>query len=563
MTDPSALPRTVAEKSDHRRTSLHADVVAFIDALAPLTDDMHVTSMGTSAEGKDIPILVLSSRHEFTPEAAHAAATEHGRPIVMVLADIHSGEVEGKEAVLMLARDITCGPLRRLMEGATLVLVPIFNPDGNDKIDPEHRKLVSGQLDGQLGPIEGVGTRYNGEGYNLNRDYTKQEGKETRLLARAYTEWKPHVFVDCHTSNGSVHAYSLTYDTAHIVPSCPEEPVLYTRDTLLPEVGRRLFDRTGMRTEFYGNFRDHDDPNSGWQTYPGLPRFGSHYRGLTGRLEILLEAYAYAPFEHRIAVTCEILVEITDYAIEHGAEIVDLLDRSEADVLARGRDPQPDDVIGICYGVPSRLPNGDIHFDYPAYPLGEVEIAAYDLETQLAKRHSGGELTFWRNTLYLRFVPEVSVRRPRAYVLPAARTEVVEFLRNHGLTVERAGEDRAGSQRLEQYRILGKETTHSPDVGFMARRETVFHVTPEITEHTVADDDWIVPMDQWLAHLAVYLLEPQSDDGAARWGHFDDCEVGDLFPVRRIRGREAIAPPPQLRRAEAGQAPGFNTPRQD
>ena len=70
-------------------------------------------------------------------------------------------------------------------------------------------------LEGQIGPPGGVGTRNTGEGWNLNRDYMKQESVESRNLSRLYGAWWPHVFVDCHTTDGSIHAYDLTFDTAH------------------------------------------------------------------------------------------------------------------------------------------------------------------------------------------------------------------------------------------------------------------------------------------------------------------------------------------------------------
>lgn len=540
--------RTVAEESGFARTSLHAEVIAFIEALAPRTEAMSVQSMGVSPEGRDIPLLVLSADGRFTPEAAHEAAERDGRPVVMILCNIHAGEVEGKEAALMLARDVTTGALGRLMAGATVVLVPNFNPDGNDRIDPEHRRMVSAELDGQYGPEEGVGTRYtapseSGGGFNLNRDYMKHDAPESRLLSKAYGAWNPHVFVDSHTSNGSCHAYALTWDTSHVVPSYPREPVLYTRDTLLPAIGKSLEARTGLRTWFYGNFRDQDDPESGWETYPGLPRFGSHYRGLTGRLDILLEAYSYAPFDERVRVTYEIFVEILDFAAQHGREIVDLLARSDADIIARGRDPQPDDWVGINYGIASRKAGGEIHYDYPAYPLREAEIAAWDLESMKVKRHRGGELTTWKNTFFCRFVPEISVRRPRGYVIPADRTDLIEHLRAHNVEVRSAD---AGATRVEQYRVLKVETTHSPDVGYEPRRETVLHVAKEAETLDVTADDLLVPMSQRLAHVAIYLLEPQSDDGMARWGWFDDLQPGDVYPVRRIPARAGIAPPPGL-----------------
>ncbi len=539
-------PLTVAEASEYRRTSRHADVMSFISALAPLTDRMSVQSMGASAEGRDLAVLVLSEDRRFTPEAAHEAAREMGRPVVLVLCNIHAGEVEGKEAALMLAREVTTGALGRLMRGATVVLVPLYNPDGNDRIDSKHRALDLRAMDGQVGPEEGVGTRYTGAGINLNRDYTKLEAVESRLLMNLFGAWNPHVFVDSHTSDGSIHAYALTYDTAHTLESGPREPILYTRDVMLPAIGASLEARTGFRTWFYGNFRDNDDPTSGWETYPGLPRYGSHYRGLTGRLDILLEAYSYLPFRDRVQVTYDIFVEILEYAAKHGREIVEICDRAAADTVARGRDPQPDDLVGVNYGIASRNAAGELVFHYPAYALREAQIAAYDLPTQKGRLIEGGTLTLWPNVFYCRFVPEIRVRRPMAYLVPAGRRDVVDHLRAHNVDVQRVAPS-TGTLHVEQYVVLAKDSTHSPDVGNERRRETVLWVRRELAHATPDAGDYLVPMDQPLADVAIYLLEPESDDGLARWGFFDALSPGDVFPIRRIPGRAGLAPAPRAK----------------
>ena len=541
---------TVAEATSYKATSKHADVMAFIEALAPLAGDkLSVQTMGSSAEGREIPVLVLSAEKLFTPEKAHRAATERGIPVVMIVCNIHAGEVEGKEAALMLARDMTvAGKHADLMARATLVVVPIYNPDGNDRIDVKHRKLDLKAMDGQVGPEGGVGTRYTGAGINLNRDYTKLEAVESRALMALFGSWNPHVFVDSHTSDGSIHGYDLTFDTSHTLLAGPRDPILYSRDTMLPAIGKSLEARTGFRTWFYGNFRDNDDPQSGWETYPGLPRYGSHYRGLTGRLDVLLEAYSYIPFDRRVAVTYEIFVEIAKYAGDHGREIVDLVARAAADTVARGKDPQPDDVVGVNYGVASRAANGELTYRYPAYALMDAEIEAFDLESQLARRITGGTRKRWKNVFYCRFVPEISVRRPRGYLVPAARMDVVDHLRAHNVDVERVPPEFATS-RVERYVVLSKETTHSPDVGNAPRRETVLFVRRETADgHASAAGDWFVPMDQPLAHVAIYLLEPESDDGLVRWGWFDALNPGDVYPVLRVPGKAGLAPPPRARK---------------
>lgn len=542
--------QTVAEATNYRATSRHADVMSFIEKLvAASATSFSVQTMGASAEGREIPVLVFSAEKLFTPEKAHRAARDRGIPVVMIVCNIHAGEVEGKEAALMLARDMTVlGKHGDLMSRATIVVIPIYNPDGNDLIDPKHRALDLKAMDGQVGPEGGVGTRYTGAGINLNRDYTKLEAVESRALMALFGSWNPHLLVDSHTSDGSIHGYSLTWDTSHTLMSGPREPILYSRDTMLPAIGKSLEARTGFKTWFYGNFRDNDDPESGWETYPGLPRYGSHYRGLTGRLDILLEAYSYIPFDQRVAVTYEIFVEILKYAGDHGREIVDLVERAAADTTARGRDPQPDDVVGIHYGVASRAENGELTYRYPAYSLMDCEIEAWDMETQLARRITGGTRKRWKNVFYCRFVPEISVRRPRGYLVPAARMDVVDHLRAHNVDVERVPPEHATS-RVERYVVLSKESTHSPDVGTTPRRETVLFVRRETLDgHASAPGDWFVPMDQPLAHVAIYLCEPESDDGLVRWGWFDALAVGDVYPVLRVPGKAGLAPPPRAKK---------------
>ena len=251
----ASRPLTVAERTDFRETSRHADVLRFIDELKGTRPRFTVESMGKSGKGQEMPALVFGQRSD-------------AKPVVLVIANIHAGEVEGKEACLMLARDLPDAVFDKL----TVVMVPDYNPDGNDLIDPANRKLDLAKLEGQIGPDGGVGTRYTADGINLNRDYMKMEAVESRNLSKLYAKWQPTLTVDCHTTDGSIHGFALTYDTGHI----PNAPCAYVESTMLPEISRRLDRRTKIRTFFYGNFVDEKDLSKGWATYSHRPRYGSH-----------------------------------------------------------------------------------------------------------------------------------------------------------------------------------------------------------------------------------------------------------------------------------------------
>lgn len=525
----TTLPSTKAERTGDRETSTHAEVRRFLEGLAGCTPLVRVESIGASGRGQDIPAVIVSPGKVFTPEAADRKKLLK----LLVIANIHAGEVEGKEACLMLARDLTCGPKGppAWLKKCVLVIVPNYNPDGNDLIDVRNRVLDLKVLDGQVGPPGGVGTRYTGEGVNLNRDYMKQEAVESVALSKFFGRWRPHLAVDCHTTNGSIHGYHLTYDTSHTLESGPRAPILFVRDRFLPELTRRLLRRTGYRTFFYGNYVDQEDPSKGWATYSPMPRYGSHYRGLTGRMDVLLECYSYIPFDLRIKVMYETLLDLFHLAGDRAAEIRRIVEEAERDVVARGRDPRPDDLVGIDYGVARPAEEGRVEMSYPPHPFPKpVEIVGWDPETLRKRRIEGGRLRRYRGPHYALFFPTRSVRRPFAYVVPEG---AVARLENHNVRVDRLAAE--AEIAVERSLILEARPTSSPDVGTHTLTETVYWVRREEVVRRLAPGTRIVALDQPPAAVAIYLLEPESDDGLARWNLMGGpFKAGDEFPVLRI-----------------------------
>jgi hypothetical protein len=493
-------PLTRAEESNYQETSRHTDVMRFIDQLQQGNDlRLFVTSFGTSSENRDLPLLVLSAIGVQTPEQARNA----GLPVVLLLNGIHAGEVEGKEASLMLVRDLLSSSMGDLLEDMVLLVVPLFNPDGNDRISPTNRQLNLASLQGQIGPTGGVGTRVNAVGINLNRDYMKLESLELRLLqTQVYQKWQPHLTIDSHATNGSIHRFALTYDIPHTIESGRTEPIAFMREQMLPVVTQRLKQRTGLDTFYYGNFvTDEGGTGTGWITYPHHPRFGSNYRGLTNRLDLLLETYSYLEFCDRVFTTYEFLVEVLTRVSETWRDMIEVVESSQC----------PPQRVAVQYRLEA----------FPE-PVEILTRSPYSLEGQpisVTVPH------------YAHFVGTQVVERPWAYAVPFA---VARHLRLHGLVVRQLDQDcqaavevayvesAVGSQ--ESRAIL--EASPSGEKQLMAYYQ---HETRRLAAGT-----YVVETSQPLGAIAVYFGEAGSDDGIVTCGLIPEPEHGTQFPVLRV-----------------------------
>src|SRR5262245_45742740 len=110
---------TVAEKSDYKATAKHAEVVEYCERLAKLTPLVRVSELGVTTEGRKLPLVIVADPPIATPEDA----TKSGKLVVVAIGDIHAGEVDGKEALLMLMRDLAIAK-DPLLKDLVLLFVP-------------------------------------------------------------------------------------------------------------------------------------------------------------------------------------------------------------------------------------------------------------------------------------------------------------------------------------------------------------------------------------------------------------------------------------------------------
>jgi hypothetical protein len=521
--------RTRAETSNYEETSTYDDVMRFVKGVAAASDLARYESYGKTEEGREMPLLILSSPPVTTPEAARKL----GRPIVFVQGNIHAGEVEGKEAALILARRLTQGDLQPLLQQLVILVAPIYNADGNEKFSVMNRTA-------QNGPIGGVGTRENSKGLDLNRDHMKLDSAEARAFVAAMNRWDPHVGIDLHTTNGSYHGYHLTYAPT-LNPNADARLIALARERILPAVQQAVEKKHNFRTYFYGNFAREsgiaressrvDAANPGdtvWRTFDHRPRFNNNYLGLRNRLAILSESYSYLDFRGRVRVTEAFVEEALRAVVANAARIQQLTAQldSEARSYASGKAPS--------FGV---------EFKIAALP-SSVDVLVGDVDKRPNPRSGRDMLVMSEKAVPVRmkdygvFEATRSVMLPRGWLIPrphvdsGAYAAAIERLRLHGVEVRTV----AAPTEIAVERFVIDAYTRAPKP-FQNRNEarlTGKHVPAKLSAQEGA---LFVPANQPLARLAFYLLEPESDDGLVTWNLIEaGLTSGSTYPIYRVVG---------------------------
>lgn len=524
---PPARWKTRAEESNYRSTGDYQETMRFCRLLEATSRWIKVTSYGTSGQGRELPLVIVSKDRAFTPALARAT----GKPIVLIQNGIHAGEIEGKDACLALMRDLIV--LRRhpnLLDNVILLVLPIFSVDAHERSGPYNRL-------NQNGPEE-MGWRFTPIGLNLNRDYLKVEAPEMRaLISRVYTQWWPHLLIDDHTTDGADFRHDLTYGYNY------GAGVPAALDRWLAEAFEgRVVPRTkqqGHLTAPYLSFRRSNDPSNGVTFGNSTPRFSTGYAPLQCRPGILVETHMLKPYATRVRATYDLLIAVLEEVSAHPGALTGAVTAAEAEVVARGRQPDPakrEVVLSTGVGVKSDS------FDFKGWA---TRWEPSDITGALVPRYS---TTPWDTVipLYRDGQPLLVVRQPLGYFVPQEWTAVVDRLQIHGVAYRRLAapwRDTVEVQRIVEWNAPPRSTEgHRPI--------TVTRVALERRLREYRPGDLWVPLDQRSAAVAVHLFEAQAPDGLTYWNAFDTvlepkeyAEDYVMEPIARtmLQGNPALA----------------------
>jgi murein tripeptide amidase MpaA len=512
--------KTRAESSKFEETSRYNDVMLFLQQLQRRSELARFTYFGISQDGRKLPLLILSN----PPVSSPQEAKNNGKPIILILANIHAGEVEGKEASQQLARRLLLGDLKPLLSKLTVLIAPIYNVDGNEKISTNNRPE-------QYGPISGVGTRENSQKFDLNRDYMKLEAPESQSLVKLLNKWDPHITVDLHTTNGSYHAYHVTYSSP-LNPNSDQKIFEYHRNQMLPAIGAAIRKKHDFRSYFYGNFTGFSNrPKQGeettWEAFTHQPRIGQNYVGIRNRISILSEAYSYLPFQRRVEVTERFVEEILHYSATNADTILKLT-RSADEATVKQFDGDNPVEFGVNF-KPIALPE-------------KVEILVGDVEKKFNQK-SGKEMkvmiedkvTPMKMLEYALFSPTRSVKAPRAYLFPKDNLLVQKCLQ-HGIIVEELLTDTT----IEVDEFTTEKIERSTRI-FQGHIESNVTGKYKTINKSFPTGSILIRTNQPLGRLVCYLLEPESTDGLITWNFLEShLEIGKSLPIYKVMKRQNL-----------------------
>jgi hypothetical protein len=508
------------ERSGFLETGRYAEAVDYVRRLDLASEYARVIDYGSSPEGRRMVALVVSKDRQFTPEALRASK----KPLIFVQNGIHSGEIEGKDASLILAREmLITGKERHLLDGANWVIVPIFSVDAHERFSAYNRI-------NQAGPRE-MGWRATAQNYNLNRDWIKADAPEMRNQVGLVNRFMPDFLFDNHTTNGADHQYVLTLS----VPMGPElpKPIADWQREMYTQVKRRT-ETDGFLTAPYFSMADRLDPTKGISITSYGPRFSHGYWSALNRPSVLVETHVLKPYKQRVDATYSLMKRTVEKCIADAPQLKAMI--AAADRSAE--QGQPHAVLTSRTG-PERTPFTFRGWQAAAY-TSEVtggRIAGWDRSKPIVVD------TFIRETFHPDFVVSDP---PEAYAVPPAWTEVIDRLRVHGIQMRRLREpltDNFASASFSEVKF-----SVAP---FEGRFQPSFQMRRISERRTLPVGTVIVPIRQARGKLAMHLLEPSAPDSLLNWGLFNTIfeskEYAEDYAMEPV-AKKMLADSPTLRK---------------
>ena len=513
---------TFYEKSGYTQTPDYEETIEYCQRLDEASPWVKYTTFGTSPQGRKLPLLIIDRNGYADP----ASVRSSGNLVVLIQAGIHAGEIDGKDAGLMLIRDMVIYQQHyELLENLTLLFIPIFSVDGHERSSPYNRI-------NQDGPEE-MGWRATAQNLNLNRDFLKADAPEMQDWLRLFHQWLPDFLIDIHATDGADYQYASTYGL-EIHGNMDQGLTQWSTETFIPYFEEEM-DKTGYPVFPYVMFRRWHDPRSGLRSGAATPRYSTGYAAAQNRIALLVENHMLKDYKTRVSTTYELIRVVCELLNNEAGRLHDLNDLADQNTsgpafrslpfplsFTSGKDSVMVEFRGVEYDVEkSDLTGGDWFRYHPDLP------AVFNIP------------------YFHQQVPERTVELPEAYIYPPQWLDVTERLGYHNIRYEVLRE-KAWVQ-VESFKFKDYKWRDTPYEGrFMI--STDWDTLRELREYPAGSV--IVDMNQRGARAIAHIFEPPGPDSYLQWGFFNTIfERKEYFETYVMEGiaRDMIDKEPALR----------------
>lgn len=196
-----------------------AQIVDYVRSVAEASERVHVETIGRSEEGRDIVLAViadargiaeldrlkaasaaLADPRRTSPEQAKAIIA-NARPAYYFNCNLHADETGSGEMCMELVYRLAVSeqPMIRAIRENLLVLVnPVSEPDGRDKMTDWFYKYLKGKTDFDALPRQSPPYWSQYVFVDINRDFHQKAFAATRAVHRMFYDYHPVVVHDLH-----------------------------------------------------------------------------------------------------------------------------------------------------------------------------------------------------------------------------------------------------------------------------------------------------------------------------------------------------------------------------
>ncbi|HLN54187.1 MAG TPA: M14 family metallopeptidase [Lentimicrobium sp.] len=515
--------QTWYEKSGYTETPRYEETMDYCQQLDQASAQVSMVSLGKSPQGRDIQMLIVDKDGLNNPKLIR----NKGKLVVLIQSCIHPGEPEGKDASLMLVRDLIINKKNKnLLDKVSLLVIPIFNVDGHERFSAFNRI-------NQNGPKE-MGWRTTANNLNLNRDFVKAEAIEMQHWLKMYNSWLPDFFIDIHTTDGADYQYHLTYDIEKY-GNLDSGLTRWLNDIFEPRLEKGMSD-AGYKIFPYVQFRKWHDPRSGLRKNAAPPLVSTGYAAAQNRPAVLVETHMLKDYKTRVTSVYEMLIQtlgIVNHQNETLKTLISMADKSTASANFR-KTPVP---VAFTNSKDSII----VDFKGFEYTTKKSDLTGGDWFVYDPAKPVTMKIPFF-NKIY----PEKTINLPAYYLVPAEWNEVIEKLQLHGIKTTRILKDT--TLQVSMLHFENAEFNKEPVEG----RHIVKVTTIEKREkRSFSKGSVLVPTDQRTARLIAYLLEPTAFGSLVESGYFNSVfeqkEYGETYVMEKV-ARDMLAKDPELKK---------------